>query len=311
MSAMEAVLPSRVLEVERLLQVLAVLRHHDLPVTRTALLAAVHAYGCDESDAKAVEALEKMVRNDMKRLRELGFRIDVTSQEGTASSWVLRPTPWRVPLQLDAQEDAVLAWVARMTDRDAAASAGVAPELLQTRLTSLTPVPDALGVVHAALSGGRALVVEKQGRERVIEPAQLAAFEGRWYLLARDAGSSEVKGFRLDRLVVLRLGDVLPVAPERVADPRAVLDPTGWDVDPPVEVELRCSPADLEQVSSWFARAEVVEGPDEVVLTFPATHHSAVIDRVIGLAGAARLVGPALLVEQLRTRLLPFTGGAA
>lgn len=314
---MEPHVSGRVAEVERLLQALALLRHSELPVARSALVAAVHAYAEDARAAKAqadpvqrakgLEALEKKIGHDLKKLGELGFEVQSTSGPGVESTWVLRPTPWRVPLALDPVETATLSWVMRALDGEQAVTADVPSGLEGARLWSLGgPVPEALGLVHTALAGGRALLVERDGQQTTVEPAQLASFEGRWYLLARYAGSDQVYGFRLDRLDVVGLGPVLLTPPVRVEDPREVLDPTGWRADPPFAVELRCDPADRAHVLSWFPRAVVTREDDDVVLRFPATHRANVLDRVIGLAGAARLVAPVDLVAELRARLSPF-----
>lgn len=302
----------RVADVERLLQVLALLRASETGVPRRALVAGVQAYAADDRKVQQgkvdAESLVRKMRLDLDKLREIGFLIEDVAAEGLESHYVLSPTPWRVPLDLDEHQQAVLSWVMRAAGVAAADDATPVPEALQQRsyASVLGTLPRGLGLVHAALAGRRALVVERQGEERTVEPVQLAAHEGRWYLLLRYPGKPQTYGYRLDRLDVLRLGDVLSVVPARVDDPRDVLDPTAWREHAPVDVEVRCDPADAVLVGSWFPRAQARDDGDEVVLAFPSTNTEAVVDRVLGLAGAARLLAPAHAVEQLRARVLPF-----
>ena len=298
----------QVANVERLLQVLALLRASEGGVLRSTLIAQVAEYAADAAAVpadgpgrdKAVEALKRKTWLDVDRLRSLGFSIESDAPEGVESRFVLRPTPWRVPVDLDEQEQALLSWVMRRS----------APEGVETGLPPLTSsydsllgtLPHGLGLVHAALAGRRGLVIEVEGQEKVVEPVQLASYQGRWSLLARFTGSDQVYGYRLDRLEVVRLGDVLPAAPERV-DPLTVLDPTAWRKHEPLTVKIGCDARDLALVASWFPRAMSEVSQDDAVLTFDSTNCEAVVDRVLGLAGAAQLVAPASAVAALRERL--------
>lgn len=308
----------RVANVERLLQVLAMLRTSEAGVLRGAIKATVPEYAEDlaaipaaegKARDKAIEALDKKLRLDLEALEELGFGIDDLAAPGAESRFVLRPTPWRLPLELDDPEQAMLAWIMRAPADVEALESGEL-EAAPSYDSLLGALPGGLGLVHAALAGRRALVVELGGEEKVVEPAQLASYQGRWSLLVRFPGSEKVYGYRLDRLEVVGLGDPLPAAPVRV-DPLDVLDPTAWAKNEAEDVELRCGLADADSVASWFPRARRETKGDEMVLTVTCSHREALLDRVIGLAGAVRLVGPDAAVEQLRHRLAPFVGGAA
>lgn len=300
----------RVADVERRLQVLALLRMHETGVRRSMLLEKVDEYRGDRTAVpvdegrpreRALEALDAKVRRDLEALQLLGFGIEDLASTGLESVFVLRPTPWRVPLDLDDHERALLAWVMQ-------ASTGAEPpavgEAIDPRSYEgvLGQLPHGLGLVHVALAGARGLVVEVNGEEKVVEPVQLASYQGRWSLLVRFPGAERVYGYRLDRLDVLRVGEPLPMPPQRV-DPLEVLDPTAWAKHDPLGVELRCDTRDRELVTSWFPRAACAASGDGTVLTFSTTNLEAVLDRVIGLAGAARLAAPAKAVEQLRVRL--------
>lgn len=308
----------RVAKVERLLQVLAMLRTSEVGVLRSTIKSTVPEYAAERAAIpaaegtardRAVEALDRKVLRDLAALEELGFGIDDLAPPGGESRFVLRPTPWRLPLELDDPDQAMLAWIMRAPGDVQALESGE-QEAAPSYDALLGALPRGLGLVHAALAGRRSLVIDVEGDEKVVEPTQLASYQGRWFLLVRFPGSEQAYGYRLDRLEVVALGDPLPEAPVRI-DPLTVLDPTAWRKNDPEVVELRCDAADADFVGSWFPRARrEVEG-DEVVLTFSCSHCEALLDRVIGLAGAARLVGPAAAVAQLRHRLLPFIGGAA
>ncbi len=264
-------------------------------------LAAVPAAQGRARD-KALEALDKKVRLDLEALEELGFGIDDLAPAGAESRLVLRPTPWRLPLDLDDPEQAMLTWIMSAPGAAAGLASGE-PDQAPSYDALLGSLPGGLGLVHAALAGRRSLLVDVGEAEKVVEPARLASYQGRWFLLVRFPGSEQVYGYRLDRLEVLALGDPLPAAPVRV-DPLEVLDPTAWRRHPPEDVELRCQLADVDAVASWFPRATHAVQGDEVALRFECSHREALLDRVVGLAGAGRLVAPDDAVLQLRERLL-------
>ena len=308
----------RVANVERLLQVLALLRDSETGVLRSTIKSTVPEYATDlaavpaaegKARDKAVEALDKKVRLDLEALEELGFRIDDLAAPGAESRFVLRPTPWRLPLELDDPEQALLTWIMHAPQAAAALESGELEEA-PSYDSLLGTLPGGLGLVHAALAGRRALVIDLDGEEKVVEPAQLTSYQGRWFLLVRFPGADRVYGYRLDRLEVVGLAEPLAAAPVRV-DPLDVLDPTMWPKNQPEDVELRCDAADAESVWSWFPRAKRETVGDEVALRFSCSHRAALLDRVIGLAGAARLVAPHVAVVELRERLEPFTGATA
>jgi predicted DNA-binding transcriptional regulator YafY len=286
----------RAADVDRLLQLLALLRAHEVGVSRTTVEQL------DRYRDLSQDAADKAVARDLKHLRDLGFRIDSVSGPGQVSRWVLRTTPWRAPIALEEFDGALLAWVFRTAQADEA-------DLRLTTFSSYDSltgsIPTAIGTLQAALAGQRSVVVDADGEDRVLEPAQLVVQSGRWTLLARYPGHDRVYGHRVDRLADVRLGEPLAAPPAPVESLDA-LDPTAWEEDEPVQVELRCAAEDLGMVVSWFPRAEVAEDGAEAVLRFEVRHRAALLDRVLGLAGAVRIVSPAEVVHALRDRLLPF-----
>jgi hypothetical protein len=295
----------QVATVERLLQVLALLRQSEIGVPRTVLLSQVQGYADKIAEGVKHESVLKTMQLDVKALGDLGFVIEDIAAEGQESVFLLRPTSWRVPIDLTDVDKGLLAWVLRAVEVSGDDPAGVttAPDAFDALLGS---VPRTIGEVQAALAGRRALVIEKNGEDQVIEPAQLVMHARRWILLARYPGNDKVYGHRLDGLHEVRLGEPLSAPPGPV-EPLEVLDPTYWlEDDTTLDVELRCARDDLALVGSWFPRALVTDEGADAVLRFPVRNLDALLDRVLGLAGAVRVTAPAEAVQAMRERLEPF-----
>jgi predicted DNA-binding transcriptional regulator YafY len=302
----------RVADVERLLGVLALLRNNGGGwVSHPKLRSSVPAYRDSTADEDSVA---RMMQRDMEALRNLGFAIDGETHEGTTARYRLQLTAWRVPLDLDRDEQRLLAWVM------AAAGATNDPSPPRSSLPSLVAagsggprlgaVPRALDAVHTALAERRQLVILHREAERTIEPVQLTVQNSRWFLIARYAGANRFYGFRLDRMTVLNVGD--PVEREvTVPDPLTVIDNTAWQNHEPVDVELRCGAGDREWVAGWFPRAEVSVDGDEVALRMPVSNLEALLDRVLRFGGAVRVAAPERAVVLVRERAAMFAGAAS
>lgn len=99
---MQDMAEGRVADLERLLQVLAVLRANELGVSRTELIERVGAYAVDAANpTTAVDSLKKKMQLDVDSLRGLGFDIRDQVRPGQELPFVMRLTPWRAPLDLD------------------------------------------------------------------------------------------------------------------------------------------------------------------------------------------------------------------
>lgn len=301
----------RVADVERLLQLLALLRNSDGGwVALAKLRGGVTAY----RDAIGEDAVERMIQRDLGALRGLGFAIEGETHEGTPARYKLNPTAWRVPLDLDAHEHRLLAWVmavAGATKDEVTATSSLPPRPSDEPLGSLLgTMPPALDMIHTALASRRQVVIHHNGADKTIEPAQLSVQQGRWFLIARYAGSAQFYGFRLDRLVVVSLGDAITeeiVAP----DPLSVVDNTAWPTHEPIDVELRCADDEAERVCDWFPRAEVDRDGSDVVMRMPVTNSDGLIDRVLAFGGAVRIVSPPELKARIRDQVASFAGATS
>lgn len=282
--------------VERLLQVLSVLRAAEGgQVPRAVLVEKVVAYAALVCEP---ENLRRLMQRDHEALIDLGFALEDVAPLGESSVFVLRPAPWRLPVDLLPSEQGLLVWVLAAAGATAAEASSGEADLSGL----LGRVPRALDLVQSALASGRSVRVLHQGDERAFEPGLLASRGGRWFVLGRWAGSAEVKGPRLDRLEVLGVGDLLP-EPVDVGDPDVVLDPTAWTYHDPRDAELRCRTADLGAVLSWFPRAQVAQDGEESVLRFWYRNEQALVSRVLGLAGVVRIEQPGGARELLRAQV--------
>lgn len=298
---------SRVEAVERLMQVLSILRASEgYPVPRSRLLANVTAYATSKTDEASV--IRKM-DHDLNAMRDLGFRIENVAPDGSESAYVLHEGTW-LSIALEPAERSLLVWA--MAAAGAAGEEEASMTSVPSDLSSLLGVvPRALDLAQAALAGGRSLRLVKDGEEVRFEPGLLAARHGRWFLIGRYDGDPTVKAPRLDRLEVLGLGGPLS-APVEVGDPDEVLDSTAWPSHERREAELHCRPEDLGVVASWFPRAnEELLNEETAVLRFWYRNEEALISRVLGLAGVAWVVRPPSAVEAVREQVEAVLGAAS
>jgi predicted DNA-binding transcriptional regulator YafY len=297
----------RVGEVERLLQVVTVLRTEDgLPVSRDRLVASVDDYRTSSADP---ESLKKMIERDLDKLREIGIEVENVAGAGDKSTFRLVDGAWRLPIDLSPLEESLLAWVMAAAGAASAEAnpLSTSPEDLSSLLGT---VPRHLDIAQAAIAGRRRLLVDRDGEETEFEPSMLASRVGRWFVLGKYVGDTHVKGPRLDRLAVLGLGG--PADPPYVEDPDVILDPTAWEQHEQRDAELRCRTEDLGAVRSWFPRAEVVElDGGESALRFWVRNETNLIDRVLGLGGATWIVAPESASTALRERVQSLLEQAA
>ena len=196
---------------------------------------------------------ERTVRRYVTHLLDLD--IPVESVRGRYGGYRLAPG-YRLPPLMLTDDEALAVLVGLATGRQAGgAAAGLAaesagakvrrvlPRSLAARLDALldvadlaeqvrrgpSPEVDVLLLVAVAVRDRCTVDLVHTGRdgrttERTVHPYGIVAHAGRWYLTGLDAGSGEVRTFRLDRVVSARLGSVTFAVPEDF-DPRAeVLD---------------------------------------------------------------------------------------
>lgn len=297
-------------DVERYVQVLSLLRAADLPVPRSTLVERVTGYAASLAAGAHKDSLTRAIHRDVGDLNGLGFRIDNVAAVGEEARFVLGTGTLRVPVDLDAEQRRLLAWVMAAAGATTAEESGSAEAHDVAAL--LGDVPVELGTVQAALSGRRSLRIDRYGNEMSFAPGALVSRQGRWYVLGLYEGQSRVKGPLLDNLGVLGLGAPL-AEPVVVGDVDLVLDATAWgaDDDPWHPVEVCCETASAALVATWFPRAAREDCPDGTsCLRFDYRDETELLSRVLGLAGSAWIASPPTLVEVVRRRAESLLAGA-
>ncbi|MCC2033806.1 helix-turn-helix transcriptional regulator [Microbacterium allomyrinae] len=174
--------------------------------------------------AGRLDVSPRTIRNDIERLRSLGYPVDAT--RGRAGSYRLGAGGKLPPLLLDDDEAVAVAIGLRVatgvTGIEDAGSRALA-KLLQVLPPHLRPTVDAvaatvdrgpenigtdapdpevdprtLGVVAQAIRDVEWLRFDYRGRQRRVEPYRVLNWQRRWYLVARDPDTGEWETFRLD-----------------------------------------------------------------------------------------------------------------
>ena len=297
----------RVREVERLLQVVTVLRAGDgYPVPRKVLLERIPEYREHHADPDTVK---RMMARDRQRLAEIGFQVDDVAGDGDTSAFVLRDAAWRLPLDLDAREQNLLTWV--MAAAGAVAAEGSLTSTPGDLSSLLGHTPRSFDLVQTAIANRRLLVIDRDGETTEFAPARLASRLGRWFVVGRYAGEEVLKAPRVDRLEVIELGGPM-TDPPVVDDPDLYLDQTAWENHEWRTAVVRCRTADRPAVGSWFERAKAEEHADgTTTFTLDYRNEENLVTRVIGLAGVAWIESPPSAVQALREQVLAVVGEGA
>jgi predicted DNA-binding transcriptional regulator YafY len=166
------------------------------------------------------------VRNDVARLRDLGYPVDAV--RGPGGRYRLGVGGKLPPLLLDDEEAVAVAVGLRAAtavggiEESSARALGKLEQVLPDRLrrqvvalrdaTSAGPVntdsnvedpavdPALLTELAAAIRDHQGLRCWYRSEPREVEPVRLVAWQRRWYLVGRDVGSGEWEPFRVDWL---------------------------------------------------------------------------------------------------------------
>ncbi|AGZ44394.1 helix-turn-helix transcriptional regulator [Actinoplanes friuliensis] len=290
---------------------------------------------------------ERTVRRYAGTLAELG--IPVTAERGRYGGYRLLPGFKLPPLMLTDDEAVavVLGLVAAdriglAADSPAGASAEakitrVLPVALAERLAALRaslgltirgPAPrdeetpdltELLLVLGSATRGAERLELTYRsgktpgaapGRRRV-DPYGLVFHSGRWYLVAHDHRTDEIRSFRLDRMVSVRLtGDSFEAPPNFDAVAHVTRQwaglPWKWEVEVLIE-------ADVAQVRRRIPAniADVTEAPEGVRLSCRAQSLPGMAQMLAGLGWPFTVVRPDELRVALAEHAANLTGYAS
>jgi predicted DNA-binding transcriptional regulator YafY len=201
----------------------------DTPARLLALLSILQTGRDLTGDELAIRlgVTTRTVRNDMDRLRNLGYRVD--SMRGPGGGYWLGPGANIPPLLLDDDETVAITLALRLAAggsvqgfEEISVQALVKiqqmlPDRLQQRVTSLEgsvePIPgrgptvdmDLLLIIATACSNRQLLRFEYRRHDgtsglRQVEPHRLVNDGHRWYLFAWDAEKQDWRTFRVDRI---------------------------------------------------------------------------------------------------------------
>ncbi|MBB3675956.1 helix-turn-helix transcriptional regulator [Modestobacter versicolor] len=279
--------------------------------------------------AARLDVTVRTVRNDVDRLRELGY--PVTAVRGAAGHYRLGPGASLPPLLLDDEEAVALAvglrsasGVAGTAESSARALAKleqVLPSRLRSRVDAIARTvdrgpdntgsnapdpevdPAVLAQVAQAIARVEWLRFDHHHQPHLVEPYRLVSWQRRWYLVARDVATREWGTFRLDWLT-LRTPTGRRFEPEPLAEAdydafvlREVAS-SGWAVHARITVAAP-APEVLGRINPAVGVVEPVDDHTCVLVTGADSVET--IAAYIGMLGLDfRLTGPPDLVEALR-----------
>lgn len=240
---------------------------------------------------------ERTIRNDIDRLRSLGYPVDAT--RGRAGSYRLGAGGKLPPLLLDDDEAVAVAIglrVASGVSGIAEAGARALAKLLQVLPPRLRPTVDALsstvdrgpedvgtdvpdpevdprtlGTVAQAVRDEEWLRFDYRGASRKVEPYRLLSWQRRWYLVARDPKSGQWETFRLDwlepRMPTRRRFEPLPVpGGDFTAFAMRSIAASGWNVHARLRI---AAPAQrvVDRINPAVGVVESVDDESSVLVT--------------------------------------------
>lgn len=301
--------------IERLLNLLAFLLTAGRPVTADEIRYTVAGYG-QEGD----EAFRRAFERDKDLLRHLGIplRLAPTDAWEVEQGYVVRGDEYALPDPGLSDEERAALWLAAQVVRaggerpDEAALfklGGLPPAFTGAVLgADIGEVSHDLGELFSAVAEARLASFTYRGQTRRVRPYGLVHRRGHWYLVGPQAGGSDIRAFRVDRLSRLEVGSQ-PGAFSRPPGFRAgdSVPAVPWEAgDASTEVTVRFDPS----IAWWAQRqlgeaAEVTDEPDGgLVARFTVAAAEPFIAWMIGFEDAAEVLAP----PELRRALLAHLG---
>lgn len=291
---------------ERRLELLMLLRSAP-PLTRSEIIDRTGLYTGGGDAARA------MFERDKRVLRALGVPIESEITEGDegATRYTVRAEAYDLPaLELTTEEHFALALAAATVHLDAdwdeqairkLGGRGGAYSPVHADLPSL----EALPVLHQAAARHQCVCFSYNDRRRELAPYGLLFRSGSWYVIGDESGKQ--KTFRVDRIE----GDV------EVGEPGAFEPPSHFDPDevfPRDPLKVGGGESIVARVEVDSLRAQSVErlhggrivdrGEDgSVTVELEVANVDALRSWLLGMRDHARLLGPAELVDDLRSWL--------
>jgi predicted DNA-binding transcriptional regulator YafY len=239
----------------------------------------------------------RTIRNDIERLRSLGYPVDAT--RGRAGAYRLGSGGKLPPLLLDDDEAVAVAIglrVATGVTGIADAGARALAKLLQVLPGHLRPTVDAvaatvdrgpenigtdapdpevdphtLSVVAQAIRDVEWLRFDYRGESHRVEPYRLLSWQRRWYLVAREPDTGEWATFRLD-WVAPRMPTRRPFEPsplpggDYTAFALRSISSSGWKVHARLRIDASAERV-LARINPTVGVVEAVDAQTSVLVT--------------------------------------------
>jgi predicted DNA-binding transcriptional regulator YafY len=272
----------------------------------------------------------RTIRNDIDRLRGLGYAVDAT--RGPAGSYRLGIGAKLPPLLLDDDEAVALAvglrtvtsmhGIDEISARALAKLEHVLPHRIQRKVEALRDAvasgpentdsnvddpmvdPATLAEIAAAVRDQVELRFDFQGARREVEPYRLISWQRRWFLVARDPVSDEWTPFRVDWMESLRSHGGRRFTPRPLPDRddtsfvlREVAH-SGWAVHARIAVD---APADdvLARINPTVGVVERIDADHCVLVT--GADSVEILAAYIGMLGLDfHITEPPALVDAVR-----------
>ena len=303
--------------IERILNLLAYLLTVDRPVTADEIRHTVSGYDRDSDTA-----FHRTFERDKDLLRRLGIPIEreATDVFEVEFGYVVHDDRYALedPGLSDEERSALALAVqavgfgGRPSGQEALMKLGGAVGSLDgTELgADLGDQAETVAAAFSAISERRTLSFEYRGRDRRVRPYGLVHRRGRWYLVAADVESNDVKVYRLDRAATLTAGERAGAftTPEGFKPADAVLHHP-WDAGR----DVATASVVFDENVAWIAEREL--GPNTVVerrpdgsiaATVEIAEPAAFLGWLIGFEDQAEIVGP----RDLRDRYLSLVVGS-
>ncbi|HWJ81372.1 MAG TPA: WYL domain-containing protein [Nocardioides sp.] len=290
---------------ERLVRIAAVLHAHGRAGVSGADLAEV-------AEFTGEERMDQLAR-ELRHLRSQGWSIVNVAEPGDPAHYVMETVDNRLTVRLTPGQQRALQQAVLVADRgdlvrrlglpESARPVDVVPPIVP-----LASAGEALSAVVRATSQRARLRFTYKGTQRVVHPESVRSQNGTWYLRGREDGADTVKTF-----VVSRMSEV-SVDPagsaERVGSVRHPgLHPMSWEIDPPVDVELRTTPDFEPDVRRWLGEpAGVRADGGSVVLRYRVTNRGAFRNRLYEMGRRVELLGPPEVRAEVLAELRRLAG---
>ncbi|WP_460851701.1 WYL domain-containing protein [Nocardioides montaniterrae] len=297
---------------ERLVRIAAVLRAHPQQGVPAETLIAVAGF-TGEGDPGT------QLKREINHLNKQGWQIENIAPPGSPAIWRMTSVDNRLRLRLTPEQQTALRRAVLLADRDDLVERLGLPDSARPSTVDAAMAADAAeGASSAALSaalagvrGRRLLRFSYKGRPRVVHPESVRTQNNRWYLCGVE--DADLEAGLVKRFVVTRMGEVeldAPGSAQPIASVRHIgLHPMSWEIDEPVDVQLRTSPDHEPDVRRWLGTPSGVrvEPDGSVTMTYRVTNRSALHARLFELGRRVQLIGPA----DVRAGLLEELAGSA